>query len=707
MNLKKILPKKQFLKKCVVFSILFSLLASSFTLPFQTPISPESAYAVGNSCNTTSSNGNTSVKLLANYKGRVGGVALDQAAKFLANMSDISSAYYDATLDRIVFVGKTTTSTPQFNKDDLAVVIKSIIFDHQMPWVSIEGTNPDPNLIDAVYSTGIKNTRLGNVLIQADYKMKSYVFGVDENGQTVTSTVPGYRSHDDRYFNSPGINASLPSDSRFWLTPKDITLAKDDTSQSFIFQTATMELKTEALSTNNDPIWNSTAQDFANQFTQSYDAYAQESPILNDAKELAKIAGVIKWIIDSGVVTDFQWARDYSPKAVQTPTTFNKRLGKIYETETGFYQTSGGADLLTPNSYTQDNGTSSSLKGAAQAVPTTKEDIHWTFTKDSQQYEAVAVTADAFRTLGSYNTSEIDMSFPTVGDLTLAFQRTYSSYSGGQYGVGIGWNIYPAALYDNDPVHTFSCSGSAYPKALAFSSSRTGFESFKISDCAVGYVADDPVFHSKVFRNGDGPFTAKTKDQTEYSFSSTYQLTKIKDKNSNTITYSYDGSGKLTSIADGKGHQITPNYGGNGLISSIADWSGRIVQYTYDANGNLLTVKDPNNGVITYAYDSNSKLTTVTDRTNQAVVTNTYTDEAKLATQKDSANITNTFTYDKVNRIITATNNQTPNRTQTTKYDTKARILEQIDPLLFKLIYTYATTQHLPNHCSQYHLLFL
>lgn len=452
-----------------------------------------------------------------------------------------------------------------------------------------------------------------------------------------------------------------------------------------------MQLKTEPLSSNNDPVWDSTAQDLANHFTQNYDTFAQESPIFNDAKELAKIAAVIKWISDSGIITDFQWARDYTPKTVQTPTTFNKRYSKEYIWGTGVYQVSGGADLQTPNSYTQDNGASSSLKSASKAVPTTKEDIHWTFTKDGQQYESVAVTADAFRTLGSYNTSVTDMSFPTAGDLSLSFQRTYSSYSGGQYGAGLGWNIYPAALYDNDPVHNFSCNGNGYPKGLAFSSPQTGFESFKINDCSIGYVADDPAFHSKVFRNGDGTFTARTKDQTEYSFSSGYLLTKIKDKNSNTITYAYNGSGKLASIADNKGHQITINYGGNGLISSINDWSGRSVQYTYDTNGNLLTVKDPNNNTTIYSYDTNNKLTSIVDRTNQTIITNTYTNEAKLATQKDAANITNSFTYDKVNRVITATNDQSPSKSQITKYDSKARILEQTDPLLYKLIYTYGT----------------
>jgi len=683
---------KKIFRKITATFLFFALISTSLVPYLQTPLSPNLAYANNNnnSCVAAPSSGPTSsTKVQAKHLARVGGVALDQAAKFLADMTDITGAYYDATLDRIVFVGRTNTSAPKFNKDDLAVAIKAVIYNATIPAVSMENDPADPNgpNLKVFYYGGIESTRFGKVLFDADDKLKSYSHGYNPDGSVLISSVPGYRSFFNRYLDK-NPSAATNGSSRWWITPKLITIKKDDINASFVFDQAVMQIKTEPLIPDNDPKWNQAAQEFADDQTNNYDGYAQETPSYADTKQLGKIVSVIKWLKDNGIATDFNFARDYAPIQISTPVSVPKRYTPWAQVSDGQIRIVGGVDYNTANTYNPDNGTSSSLKTSSQAVPTTKEDIHWTFTNSGIQYDSVAVTADAFRSLGSYNTSVTDLSFPTAGDLSLAFQRTYSSYSGGQYRVGRGWNIYPAALFDNDPIHAFTCAAGTYPKALAFSSQAVGFESFTINDCNVGYVADDPAYHSKVSRNADGTFTAKTKDQVEYSFNSSYRLTKIKDKNGNTITYNYDGSGKLTSIVDSKSHPITINYNGD-LISSITDWSGRTVNYTYDANGNLLSVKDPNGNLTTYTYDANFKLTTIMDRNIQLSLVNTYTDEAKVATQKNAANITNTHTYDKVNRVITVTDNQTPSRTLTTKYDSKARVLEQTDPLLYKNIYTY------------------
>lgn len=677
---------KTVLKKAGAISLGLIVNSASALVYFSFPQSTPVAYA-DTACR------DTSVASAAKVKPRVGGVALDQAAKFLANMNEVTGAYYDQTLDRIVFVGKTNTSLPQFDKDDLAVAIKVIIFEGKLPWFSLESNATDERLLDSVFgSNSLVDTRFGKVMYEADYQMKLYGAGKNVNGQPITSTVPGYKSFRQMYLDY-GPTPGSEGRSRWWFTPQYISLKKDDANSAFVFDSVKMQIKTEALA-NNDPAWNRAANDFAQHQTDHYDEFTQESPSYGQLKQLGKMSAVVKWIYDSGVTTDFHWARDYAPKKVQTPRTTPKVPDTIYTTTDGVFTyteyISGGADLATANTYTPDTGTSAALKASAQAVPTTQQDVTWNFTKDGQQYQAVAVEADAFRSVGSYNTAETDFSTPIAGDMNLTFQRIYSSFSAGQYGVGRGWNIFPAQLFDIRIGQTQVCGtglAGTHPKGLGFKSQSGGWESFVFQDCAVGYMPEDNAYHSKITHNGDGTFTATLKDQTQFIFDSAYKLTQMKDKNANKISYSYDAESRLTSITDNKSHPITFAYNAEGLITSATDWAGRKVTYTYDAQGNLLTATDPNNGVSTYNYDANFKLISIVDRNGQTTVTNTYTPESKMATQKNASDITATYAYDNVNRQVTVTDSL--GRITKNKYDTKARVLEGADPANQLVKYTY------------------
>ena len=696
---------KKFLKKTIAVLLAFVILLTSFVPAFQTPLSPQKAEAAGESCS-----GGSGSPSGANLQAKVGGVALDQAATFLANMDDITGAYYDSTLDRIVFVGRKNTTLPEFDKDDLAVAIKSVIFNKTIPAVSMEAkdpNNPSDPVRKVIFYGGIEDTRFGKVLFDADYKLKQYINGYDQNGNKLTSTVPGYKSFFDRFLEK-GPNPNLAGYSRWWLTPQLITLKQDNPNNAFVFDQVKMQVKTEDINPNNDPAWNEAAIEFAQQQTDLYDQFSQETPAYADAKQLGKIVSVIKWLSDNGIVTDFQWAQNYTPKTIVTPKEVPSLTTPQVEKNGTLYSITGGVIYNTANTYNSDNGTSASLKSASEAVNAPKEDINWSFTKDGQAYESVAVAADAFRTLGSYNTEVTDMSFPTAGDLTLGLQRSYSSYSGGQQGIGRGWNFLPAQLVDNAPSangwtmeYCPATDTYLHRKKLAFQSSNGVRETFTYV-CGTGYVPDDSSYHSKISSTQTSStrtlYQVTEKNQTVSTFEELYQtnitnyalrLVDIKDKNGNTLTYNYDASNRLTGITDNKGHTITLNYNSQNLITSAQDWSGRAVNYTYDDQGNLLTVTDPRGNVTIYTYDANFKLTSITDREGKTVVTNTYTPEAKLATQVDAASLTTTYSYDDTNKAINISDSL--GRSQKTTYDTKARVLAQTDPLLKSATYTYGT----------------
>ncbi len=693
MKIKKLI--KQITKTAFVFCLIAQLIAMPIIPAFSTPISPKIAEAAGESCSDGGSSPSGT-----NLQARVGGVALDQAATFLANMDDITGAYYDSALDRIVFVGKQNTLLPKFDKDDLAVAIKAVIFNKTIPALSIESDPADPTgpYKKVLYYGGIEDTRFGQVLFDADWALKKYVIGYDENQQPVTSSVTGYKSQLDRYLEiGPDPNQANNSGSRFWITPDLVSLKKDDNASSFVFDQVKMKVNVEFANPDNDPAFNQSMTDFVQHHTDHFDEFALETPAYTDTKQLGKIVAVIKWLNDNGIATDFNWARDYAPKFVSTPRQTVKLTTPQKILNGKWYQMSGGVEYTTKNTYNPDNGASSAIKTASEAVNAPKEEIHWTFIKDGQQYESVAVAADAFRSLGSYNTTVADMSFPTAGDLTLALNRSYSSYSGAQYGMGRGWSIIPAQLNDNAPhspqiIATCPTTGVSHLWKLALDTPEGGHETFTFPTCA-GYVADDPSYHSKITASDDNSqFIATSKNQTQYIFDQNLKLSQIKDKNSNTISYNYDGTGKLASITDSKNHQITVNYStinGQSLISSLQDWSGRTVNYTYDDQGNLLTVTDPRGNVTTYAYDTNYKLISITDREGEKVIENTYTPEAKLATQTNASDLTTTYSHDDANRIITISDNL--GRSQKAVYDEKARVLQQIDPLNKAVVYTYGT----------------
>lgn len=145
--MRKSLLIENIVKKLIVSVLTFSLVIPSAIPIFNTPFSPKVAFAQDNACLASAAPGKNSIsKVQSKLIPRVGGVALDQAAKFLADMSEVTGAYYDSNLDRIVFVGKKNIVAPKLDRDDMAVAIKAIMFNGQIPYVSIEGTNPDPNL---------------------------------------------------------------------------------------------------------------------------------------------------------------------------------------------------------------------------------------------------------------------------------------------------------------------------------------------------------------------------------------------------------------------------------------------------------------------------------------------------------------------------------------------------------------------------------
>lgn len=635
------------------------------------------------------------------YGGRPGGVALDKAAAFLADMSDVKGAYFDQTTNRIVFVGPklAANQTPIFNKDDLAVAIRSVVFNNTLPAVNIGNPNDPTNPNQPVnYIGGIENTNMGSVMEQADYSLKKYGFGYLPNGQKTTSSVPGYKSATDRYLD---LNPNLSSSSevgmaRIWISPQTVSLKSDTTSNSFVFDQVKMQVQSE-IYPGSSPKFTQAYTEFAQHLNDGYDAFAQENEWFAKTKDLSKIVGVVKWLKDSNIVTDYTWARNYKPVIVATPTTVPFYSSPPISYQGGYLTTTGGVAYVTPNTYNQDNGTSAALKVTSEnAAPSLLSD-HWTYTSNSQTYQSVAVSANALRSVGGYSTGTTDLAVDTVGDGDLSFSRSYSSLASTSGEIGRGWDYMPARLTSPNKDVGVICApqggfSGVYQQKLVFQTQSGIYETFTYS-CAYGqYLPDKMEYNTVITKELDGTFTALLKDQTKYKFDGgvfkdNFLVRQQVDKNGNVITYDYGGTSNITSIKDDQNRSLTINRNAQGIITSIADWTGRTVSYGYDAAGNLVTVTDPRGNAVHYEYDTKNRLTRATDRQNRTLLTNTYNDDNKITSTTGSSGSTANFSYDESNKVVTATDNN--QRVTKTFYDDHTRIIKQVDPLNNYVQYTY------------------
>ncbi len=181
------------------------------------------------------------------------------------------------------------------------------------------------------------------------------------------------------------------------------------------------------------------------------------------------------------------------------------------------------------------------------------------------------------------------------------------------------------------------------------------------------YVAPAGIYDTLV-QNADGTHTLTSKHGIKEYFNVNGVLTKIVDRNGNTLTFSYDPAGalpitgkspyfitqttgvvareyRLIRITDAIGRTVDFAYNAEGRLSSLT-YAGRTVQYTYNTDGDLISVRTPTStdfpsgSTTTYAYTSHN-LTSITDPKGQAFLTNEYDsqDHVTRQTYGGSANV--------------------------------------------------------------------
>ena len=134
--------------------------------------------------------------------------------------------------------------------------------------------------------------------------------------------------------------------------------------------------------------------------------------------------------------------------------------------------------------------------------------------------------------------------------------------------------------------------------------------------------------YGTLVKNGNNTYTYTAKDQTQWN---------------------YDTSGNLTTIVDAHGLTRTFSYS-SGLLSTVTEPDGGITSFTY-SSGKLATIVEPGSRTITITINGSSDLTSIADA-DGALRTFTYDANHDLTNEQWGA-INTTMTYDGTTGLLT------------------------------------------------------
>jgi RHS repeat-associated protein len=156
---------------------------------------------------------------------------------------------------------------------------------------------------------------------------------------------------------------------------------------------------------------------------------------------------------------------------------------------------------------------------------------------------------------------------------------------------------------------------------------------------------DDPKYRGAVLTKTNGTtYVLRSKNGAEMAFDATiaslnlvpiYNLSKITDRNGNTITINRTGrANAITSISSASGQLTVDADPGTGRINKMTDQGGRSVSYQYDAAGRLVTMTDPLGQTTSYTYDAANRLLTNTNPRGIIEASRTYDANGRITQEQ-------------------------------------------------------------------------
>ena len=616
---------------------------------------------------------------------RPGGVALNKSASVLLDINSITGGTYDDATGQIILFGKQDTSPtalPKMSLDDLAVAVKAKQLG-TFPVVSIEDpivTNqPEwPGRQCATVRYGpfytdpldgqrkvmdvSSKTHFGWVMFEADRLMKSLGLGKDNRTlQTVSSAVPGYKSWMNLAFQYQK-QGSVKS--RFWFNPKEIVVQPSVDGKSMQITKADMQLSTETMFASNGQVESTPdAEYYATWFTNNYDAIAEEQTtyddsnqphkVLKELKQLAYLAGVVKWIADNNVPVDLGFLKDYQPTyfpsapSITPQTSFSEQ--RVSNGGNGTIQIrtvtiTGGVNFCN-DLVLGTGGNPTGLGAAAASARPAETSLGWSFSNSGQNYNATAISVDRTEKPGSMSPIAMDAQFKVKGSMPLVLGRYFDSFNNTPTLFGWGWKAQPYALEFKGNRETFSlCHQTWSGYGEVWFTDRASAQAYKFVPSGTYDKVTDPQglasrfdptkdilvyrYESKavpglLFSDNYTHMTMKLDSGELLDFNFDGVLTRTEDRNGNRIDYSYDANKRLTSISQTGVRTITLNYDAQNRVATASLPGGRTVTYSYDANSNLISAQPdvPSGRIAKYSYDASHNLLQIQDESGNSAAT--------------------------------------------------------------------------------------
>ena len=648
--------------------------------------------------------------------GSRGGILLNKTAELVGEkLSNITGVVLDPISNQLVLTGASGSSAlSDVIFDDLVVALKAVFGSIEDPGVTIREyfidefgkERQDINLFG-----GVDDTEFGQALIDADLILKKLSIEKDNvTGEPIVVGIQGYKSELDLYAEHQELVGSGGL-TNIYFTPKSMELGRSANGKSFQFQEASMEVLTETR-INGNVVPNVAVEEYAQFFTEHFDEFALEFPILERMRQGAKAVALARFIKDNNIPIDLSWLDSYELSDVTTPTS----TPVLPLTKHGL-TIKGGVALILLNKYLNDvGGKIGAFENTVLQPKTSDVTASWDVAVDGQTITNVAFSSDPTRQDSNVQFSQEDLSLPTPSEFKLGLTRYYDSLDVRKTNFGFAWQFLPYQLKFNRPAYV----NSTYSDGTSVNGLREGkatlvdrltgreavFEStLHVTKAGFGGVNPDtllplyvPIAESDGSALGvglDRTYTLTQADGSILRFDTNGNMIRMIDSKAHTFDYHYS-NGKLTDVTDFLGRRILFTYDASGRVQRADGPLGFGIVYGYDAQGNLTSVFNEHTGeTVRYSYDADHRITQITDPSGRSVLQAELDVMGRTTNKKDDRGNIFYVTRTSDNKKTITTDPVTGNQI-TEEYDSFHRLVKRTDYLGHATSYRYLSEEQKP-----------